>query len=77
MLDIIIGLSVLAVLLIANDLRCAASGGRSLLFRPGPFDRAKVLARGKSGKRTFRVVRVPKGTPRVALDYYKRFRWIE
>ena len=77
MIDILVCLLVLAVLLIANDLRCAASGRRSYLFRPGPFDKAKVIASGKAGKGTFRVVRIPKDTPPVALDYYKRLTWIE
>ena len=72
MIDLLVGAAVLSVLLLANDLKCAILRRHPILRWDWLLPRPKVIAECKVGKRTMRVIRLPKGTVRPAAGWFRR-----
>ena len=70
-MDILLGVFVASILLLAHDFKCAILGRKSLFKYSFLLPRPKLLVKRKIGGRTMRVIRIPKGQYIPAPDWFR------
>lgn len=72
MISYILACSVLAILFLANDIKCAIMGRWSVFKYSAFLGRTKVIAERKIGKSNLRVIRIPKDAVVPAPGWFRK-----